>query len=104
MEIRRNWADKIITYLNTEVNWKYENHFKFKADITRISNDKVNGSLDEFLLDEDISGIIGTYVFNDIEIVKRNLEKMKSIFGNEENLENGKNILLAHWNNWDVEE
>jgi hypothetical protein len=90
--------------LNTEVNWKYENHFKFKADITRISNDKVNGSLDEFLLDEDISGIIGTYVFNDIEIVKRNLEKMKSIFGNEENLENGKNILLAHWNNWDVEE
>jgi hypothetical protein len=29
---------------------------------------------------------------------------MKALFGNHENLELGENILLASWNNWNIEE
>ncbi len=87
-DFRRAWAEKIINYLNSEVNWKYENIFKFKADITRTLNDQINSSLDECLLDEDIGGFVGTYLYEDVDDIKNNSQIMKNIFGHEENLEN----------------
>ncbi|MFN7676950.1 MAG: hypothetical protein ACK5N5_00340 [Synechococcales cyanobacterium] len=103
-DFRRAWAEKIINYLNSEVNWKYENIFKFKADITRTLNDQINSSLDECLLDEDIGGFVGTYLYEDVDDIKNNIQIMKNIFGHEENLEIGEMILLQNWNNWNNEE
>ena len=40
---------------------------------------------------------MGTYLFDDIQKVKENSKIMTAIFGNEENLEIGENILLANW-------
>ncbi len=37
---------------------------KFKADITLTSDEKVSSSLDECLLDEDIGGFVGSYLFD----------------------------------------
>ena len=48
---RKSWAEKIIQYLNNDIRWKYENTFKFKADITLTSDEKFSSSLDECLLD-----------------------------------------------------
>jgi hypothetical protein len=103
-DFRRAWAEKIINYLNSEVNWKYENIFKFKADITRTLNDQINSSLDECLLDEDIGGFVGTYLYEDVDDIKNNSQIMKIIFGHEENLEIGEMILLQNWNNWNNDE
>jgi hypothetical protein len=52
--------------LNNDIRWKYENTFKYKADITLTSDEKVSSSLDECLLDEDIGGFAGSYLFDDI--------------------------------------
>jgi hypothetical protein len=95
---------KIIHYLNNDIKWKYENLFKFKADVTRTLEGKVCSGLDECLLDEDIGGFVGTYLFDDIQKVKEISKIMTAIFGNEENLEIGENILLANWDNWSPED
>jgi hypothetical protein len=57
---------KFFQYLNNDIRWKYENTFKFKADITLTSDEKVSSSLDKCLLDEDIGGFAGSYLFDDI--------------------------------------
>jgi len=101
---RKAWAEKIIQYLNNEIKWKYENTFKFKADITLFSDGKVSSSLDECLLDEYLGGFVGSYLFDDMESIKQNDKVMKAIFGHEENLCMGKTILLSNWNNWNAEE
>lgn len=102
-EYRKAWAEKIVHYLNNDIKWKYDNVFKFKADVTIICDDKVNSSLDECFLDEDIGGFVGAYLYDSLETIKHNDTVMKAIFGHEENLEMGQTILLANWNNWEPE-
>jgi hypothetical protein len=55
---RKTWAEKIIQYLNNEIKWKYENTFKFKADITLTLDDKVSSSLDECLLMKILAALL----------------------------------------------
>jgi hypothetical protein len=88
--------------LNNDIRWKYANTFKFKADITLTSDEKVISSLDECLLDEDIGGFVGSYLFDEIESIKQNDKVLKAIFGCEENLFMGETILLSNWNNWNT--
>ena len=102
-EYRKAWAEKIVQYMNNDIKWKYDNVFKFKADVTIICDDKVNSSLDECFLDEDIGGFVGAYLYDSLETIKHNETVMKAIFGHEENLEMGQTILLANWNNWEPE-
>jgi hypothetical protein len=78
--------------------------FKFKANITLTSDEKVSSSLDECLLDEDIGGFVGSYLFDEIESIKQNNKVMKAIFGHEENFFMGETILLSNWNNWNTKE
>jgi hypothetical protein len=47
---------------------------------------------------------MGTYLVDDIQKVKESNMIMTAIFGNEENLEIGENILLADWDNWSDED
>lgn len=102
--IRKEWVDKIIEFLNTKVQWQYETMFRFKADLTSVSDGKVCSSLDECLLNEDIGGFVHTCLYNDPNAIKNNKEIMKNIFGHEENLENGESILLSNWNAWEPDE
>jgi len=61
---------------------------------------KVANCLDEVLLDEDIGGFVGMFLFQSVDDIKENSDGMKDIFGNIENLEIGDFILMANWNNW----
>jgi hypothetical protein len=90
--------------MNNEIKWKYSNVFKFRGDLTKTSNGKVISSLDEVLLDEDIGGFVGLFLFNSVDDIKDNKEVMRDIFGNPENLEVGDSILLANWTKWSNEE
>jgi hypothetical protein len=102
-EFRKIWADKIISFLNDEVKWKYENTFRFRADLTKTVNGKLAGTLDECLLGDDIGGFVGAYLFDDVETVKQNSDIMDNLFSDMENYENGETILMMNWNNWNEE-
>jgi hypothetical protein len=79
----------------------YSNNFKFRGDLTKMINGKVANCLDEvLLLDEDIGGFVGMFLFDSVDDIKDNSDIMKDIFGNVENLEFGDSILMADWNNW----
>jgi hypothetical protein len=56
------------------------------------------------LLDEDIGGFVGTFLFDSVDDIKDNSEVMKNIFRNDENLEVGDSILMANWKKWSIEE
>jgi hypothetical protein len=99
-EFCKNWADKIISFMNNEIKWRYSNMFKFRGDLTKTSNGKVISSLDDVLFDEDIGGFVGLFLFNSVNNIKDNREVMGDIFGNPENLEVGDSILLANWTKW----
>ena len=98
------WAEKIIKYINEEVKWKYPNSFKLRGDLTKLVNGKVAGCLDEALLDEDIGGFVGMYLFNAVDDIKNNTEIMGDIFSHPENREIGASILFSNWNKWNGEE
>ncbi len=53
---------------------------------------------------KDIGGFVGTYLYEDVDDIKNNIQIMKNIFGHEENLEIGEMILLQNWNNWNNDE
>ncbi len=67
-------------------------------------NGMVANCLDEVLLDEDIGGFVGMFLFDLVDDIKDNSDVMKDIFGNDENLEVGDSILMANWKNWSIEE
>ena len=67
-------------------------------------NGKIDSSLDQVLLNEDIGGFVGLYLFDEVSTIKGNKEIMGYIFGNKENLENGESLLLENWNNWKDDE
>jgi hypothetical protein len=72
--------------------------------MTRNKNGKIDSSLDEVLLNEDIGGFVGLYLFDEVNTIKDNKEIMGYIFGNKENLEHGESLLLENWNNWKDDE
>ncbi len=62
-------------------------------------------ALDGCLLDEDIGGFAGAYLFDNVEAVKESSVTMKNIFSDKENYETGETILLLNWNNkWNEEQ
>ena len=61
--------------------------FKLRGDLTKLVNGKVAGGLDEALLDEDIGGFVGMYLFNAVDDIKNNTEIMGDIFSHPENRE-----------------
>jgi hypothetical protein len=81
-EFHKNWADKIINFMNNEIKWKYSNIFKFRGNLAKSLNGKVTSSLDEVLLDEDIGGFVGMFLFDSVEEIKDDKDIMKDILRN----------------------
>ncbi len=80
--------------------WK---HIRFHADLTKTSNGKWDATLGDCLLDEDILGFVGAYLFDDVETVKESTEIMKFFFSDLGNYEKGDTTLPMNWNNWNEE-
>jgi hypothetical protein len=68
--------DSIINFMNNEIKWKYSNNFKFRGDLTKMINGKVANCLDEMLLDEDIGGFVGMFLFDSVDDIKDNIDVM----------------------------
>ncbi len=93
-DIRKSWAENIIGFLNNDKKWKYENTFRFRADLTKTLNGKVVAALDECLLGEDIGGFVGAYLFDNIEAIKESAATMKNIFSDNKNYEAGETTFV----------
>jgi len=64
--------------------------------LTKLVNGKVAGGLDEALLDEDIGGFVGMYLFNAVDDIKNKNEVMCDFFSHPENSEIGASILFSN--------
>lgn len=66
VEYRREMADKFINFLNN-TEWKYPQQFAFAADETKMTGNSIVGTLDMYLLTQDIACLLKTYIFEDFE-------------------------------------
>ena len=53
-----------------------------------------------YLMDEDIGGILGRFVYDDVESVINDMNTVRNIFGSQQNRENCNEILSRFWHHW----
>lgn len=92
---RRKWAQNIVEALN-KVDWTWSQTFVFSGDETLTPL----GKMDRYLLNQDLAGVLGAYVFEDVEEVISDPSELQNIFGNQENINNASSILRKHWTAW----
>jgi hypothetical protein len=95
-EYRRYHVDRFINFLNNAT-WKYPQLFTFTGDETKMMNDKVVGTLDEYLLNHDIASILKTYVFDDFESFLEDEEAIHQVFGVKPTSTQARNWLVDGW-------
>lgn len=94
---RRNHADKLITFLNS-LEWKFPQTFTFAEDETKLSNDKIIGTWDMYLLNMDIATILKTYVYEgNPKHFLEDAEAIAAVFGNTCTKDQAKQYLATHW-------
>ena len=65
-EYRHQLADNFINFLNN-TEWKYPQQFAFAGDETKMTGTSIVGTLDMYLLNQDIACLLKTYIFEDFE-------------------------------------
>ena len=99
--MRKKWVQGIIDCLNSHLlDFQYRQDFRFKADETEMVEGKIDGKLDSYLIDEDIGGILGRFVYDDVESVINDMNSVRNIFGSQQNRENCNEILSRFWHHW----
>lgn len=95
-ESRREHADTFINFLNNAP-WKYPQLFTFAADETKLKENNIIGTLDEYLLNHDIATILKTYVFEDFETFLEDQEAINQVFGVKPTTTQARNWLVDGW-------
>jgi hypothetical protein len=95
-ESRREHAETFINFLNNAP-WKYPQLFTFQADETKLKNEKIIGTLDEYLLNLDIAAILKTYVFEDFESFLHDEEAINQVFGVKPTANQARDWLVDGW-------
>jgi hypothetical protein len=93
---RKQHAETFINFLN-DAPWKYPQLFTFAGDETKLMGDKIIGTLDEYLLNQDIAIILKTYVFEDFESFLEDEEAIKQVFGKTATKHQTRNWLVDGW-------
>jgi hypothetical protein len=60
------------------------------------------GKMDKYLLNQDIAGLLGSLVYEDVEAVLENHGEVELIFENDNNKRVTATILCPHWNSWSL--
>jgi len=95
-ENRKQHTDKFIKFLN-EVPWKYPQIFTWAGDETKLKGEKIIGTLDQYLLNQDIATILKTYVFEDFESFLDDQEAIQHVFGENATKNQAWNALVDGW-------
>jgi hypothetical protein len=95
-EFRREHVDNFIQFLN-DTEWKYPQTFTFTADETKISNEKIIGTLDMYLLNSDIAAILKQYVYDDLGDFLEDQDGIDAVFGPKCTVDQARNYLKDAW-------
>jgi len=89
-----------IRFLNEEVCWKFMQNFVIEKDET-IGEGKTIGKIDRYMMNADIAGFLGKYVFDSepSEVAGSN-EMMDEIFEASENKIAANVFMPQYWNSW----
>jgi hypothetical protein len=89
-----------IRFLNEEVCWKFSQNFVIEKDET-IGEGKTIGKLDRYMMNADIAGFLGKYVFDsEPSEVAGSSEMMDEIFEASENKLAATVFIPQYWNAW----
>jgi hypothetical protein len=79
-EYRLEHVTEFMKFLN-ETEFLYPQEFRLQADETKMENGQIAGSLDMFLLTEDIATIVKEYVHKQLETFLEDEDAIKACFG-----------------------
>ena len=97
---RKAWAIRIITRAKTVPGWRYPASMEFAADDTKMKGGEIAGKLDDFLLNSDIAGLLGKFVFEDVKDVIDDFDTIDEIYGHENNKKHCPETLSLFWSCW----
>lgn len=83
-----------------KVDWTYGQKFIFCSDETLNPIAK----MDKCLLNQDIAGVLGAYIFQNAADLLSSVSTLKDIFENEANLNTAYSILHTHCLSWTTDE
>jgi hypothetical protein len=96
VEYRREHAENFINFLNN-TDWKYPQKFTFTADLTEGIANSFTSTLDMYLLNQDIAGILKTYVFEDFEEFLQDEVALSLTFKENPTAAHARNVLKDAW-------
>jgi len=97
---RENLIRPFVNFLNNDVAWKYPQTFVLVQDETTGDGKKI-GKIDNYVMNSDIAGYLGKYVFdNDPSEVASSVEMMDEIFEAPENKIAASVFFPQFWNSW----
>jgi hypothetical protein len=77
---RKSWAEKVMNAAKSVGIWRFAPVFEYAGDESNSKEENVVDNLDMHLLNADIAGFLGRYVFDDInDIINDNDFKIKSM-------------------------
>lgn len=71
------------------------------ADETIMEGPEISGKMDQYLLNEDIGGVLGKFVFDNLDEVLEDANTVSTIFGDEGNKRDHVALLTRYWTHWD---
>ena len=81
--------------------WRFAPIFEYAGDESFSKDDNFVDNLDMHLLNADIAGFLGKYVFDDVKEVIEDEYYKNQIFADEANKKNCADMLPVFWNCWD---
>ena len=99
-ENRRIWANRLINSARALNMWCYPPSFEYVGDEMVMECGVIAGKLDKYLLNADIAGLLGKYIFANVMDVVGSEETIAEIFENTANRESCREFFGLFWNFW----
>jgi hypothetical protein len=97
---RKAWTERIMTVAKSVGVWRFAPVFEYAGDETVCKDDTTVDKLDMHLLNADIAGFLGKFVFDDVNDILNDSEYKDQIYENEQNKDNCADNLSIFWNCW----
>ena len=97
---RKAWAEKIMNAAKSVGIWRFAPIFEYAGDESNSKEEDGVDKLDMHLLDADIAGFLGRYVFKDINEIINDDDFKDQIYANEKNKQDCVDTLSVFWNCW----
>jgi signal recognition particle GTPase len=97
---RKAWAEKIMNAAKSVGIWRFAPVFEYAGDESNSKEENVVDNLDMHLLNADIAGFLGRYVFDDINDIINDNDFKNQIYAEESNKQSCADTLSVFWNCW----